>query len=439
MNLQEELRKSLGEIARMQIELSEKDMLQDELLRLKSTMEQMEETPSRSASPAQPVNKLLIELNAANTEIERLQKGSLDEREGLSADVLTLQDQLQATQTELEQVRREFANTKEDIAKREFEFATTIKKLEEEAQSAESVLQQAAEGKMPMVPFVTEMEEDLAASESRIRLLSDQFANEQKRASEVIEELSQELELAQARNKQALDQLSRRELELTNKDQEVTTLAQQKKDLEEELEVVKVIAGQLQDLNQVLEDTKETQSVQTQTDDQIVGSLKDELNRAKIELVVALEEKEKMQDNFSDRLNNLEMQLEDARNEMFEEQEIFQETTSESKILVSELKTELEAARAEIAQMKSSGISESLETKEAVAQLQEALGTIRILQESLQEAEAANLEVDNLRSELADTMTGQLAKFEDVENEKKSPTRPSPKFRSRDCTFTPDK
>ena len=417
VNLQEELRKSLGEIARMQIELSEKDQMQEELLRLKSTMEQLDETPSRSASPAF-VNKLLVELNAANDEIERLQKGNLADREGLSADVITLQDQLQATQTELDQVRREFADTKEDIAKREFEFATTIKKLEEEAQMAESVLQQAADGKLPMVPFVTEMEEDLAASESRIRLLSDQFANEQKRATDVIDELTNELELAQARNKQALDQLARRELEITNKDQEVVSLAQQKKDLEEELEVVKVIAGQLQDLNQVLEDTKETQVVQSQTSDQVVGSLKDELNRAKIELVVALEEKEKMQDEFSNRLNNLEMQLEDARNEMFEEQETFQETTSESKILVSELKTELEAARAEIAQMKKTGFSESVETKQAVAQLQEALGTIRILQESLQEAEAANLEVDNLRSELADTMSGQLAKFEEVEGEK---------------------
>ena len=47
-----------------------------------------------------------------------------------------------------------------------------------------------------------------------------------------------------------------------------------------------------------------------------------------------------------------------------------------------------------------------------------ALGTIRILQESLQEAEASNLEVDNLRSELADVMSGQLEKFRDVEDEK---------------------
>jgi len=417
VNLQEELRKSLGEIARMQIELSEKEKLQEELLRLKSTMEQIEETPSRSASPAF-VNKLLVELNAANSEIERLQQGQLADRQGLSADVIALQDQLQATQTELDQVRKDFAATKEDIAKREFEFASTIKKLEEEAQLAESVLQQASAGKMPMVPFVTEMEEDLAASESRIRLLSDQFANEQKRATDVIAELSQEIELAQARNKQSLDQLSRRELELTNKDQELSSLTQQKKDLEEELEVVKVIAGQLQDLNQVLEDTKETQSVQSQTSDEIVGSLKDELNRAKIELVVALDEKEKMQDEFSKRLTNLEMQLEDAKNEMFEEQELFQEATSESKILISELKTQLDAARSEIAQMKRSGVTESVETKQAVTQLQEALGTIRILQESLQEAESANLEVDNLRSELADTMSGQLTKFQEVENQK---------------------
>ena len=417
VNLQEELRKSLGEIARMQIELSEKNKLQDELLRLKSMMEQVEDTPSRSASPVF-VNKLLVELNAANDEIERLQNGNLDEREGLSADVITLQDQLQKTQFELDKIRQEFANTKEDIATREFEFASTIKKLEEEAQMAESVLQQATEGKMPVVPFVTEMEENLASSESRIRLLSDQFANEQKRASEVIEELTNELDLAQARHKQSLDQLARKELELTNKDQDVIALSQEKKDLEEELKVVKVIAGQLQDLNQVLEDTKETHSVQSQTSDQVLDSIKDELNRAKIELIVALEDKEKLQDQFSQRLRNLEMQLEEARNEMFEEQEIFQDTTNESKILVAELKTELDAARLEIAQMKKSGISESVETKQAVSQLQEALGTIRILQESLQEAEAANLEVDNLRTELADAMSGQLEKFQETEDEK---------------------
>ncbi len=417
VDLQEELRKSLAEIARMQIELSEKDQLQEELLTLKTSMEQMAELPSRSASPAY-VNKLLVELNAANSELEKIRNGNLQQRADISADVVALEDELQTTKTELEQIRKEFASTREDIAKREFEFATTIKRLEEEAQRAESILQQAAEGKMPVVPFVSEMEEDLAASESRIRLLSDQFASEQKQATEVIDQLNEELELAQARHKKSLDQLARRELELTDKGQEVEALIQEKKDLEEELQVVKVIAGQLQDLNQVLEDTKESHFMQSKSSDQVLDSLKQELNRAKIELVVALEEKEKLQDDFSSRIKNLELQLEDARNEMLEEQDIFNETTNESKILVSQLKTELDEARKEIASMKSVGISDSVETRQAVSQLQEALGTIKILQESLQEAEASNLEVDNLRSELADVMSGQLEKFKVVENEK---------------------
>ena len=97
----------------------------------------------------------------------------------------------------------------------------------------------------------------------------------------------------------------------------------ERKALEEELQVVKVIAGQLQDLNQVLEDTKESQVMQSQTSDQVLDSLKQELNKAKIELVVALEAKEKLQDDFSDRIKNLELQLEDAQNEVLEGQEIF--------------------------------------------------------------------------------------------------------------------
>ena len=416
-DLQEELKKSLAEIARMQIELSEKNQLQEELLRVKNSMEQMADLPSRSASPTY-VNKLLTELNAANAEVEKLKKGNRLDRDDISVDMIALQDELQATQTQLEQVRNEFANTKENIAKREFEFATTIKRLEEEAQKAESILQQAAEGKIPVVPFVSEMEEDLAASESRIRLLSDQFANEQKKATEVIEQLNEELELAQARHKQSLDQLSRRELELTDKGQEVDALLQEKKELEEELEVVKVIAGQLQDLNQVLEETKESQVTQSKSSDQVLDSLRKELNRSKVELVVALDEKDKIQADFSSRIKNLEIQLEDAQNELIEEQDLFQEVTSESKILVSQLKTELDAARKEIATMKTVGVTDSLETRQAVAQLQEALGTIRILQESLQEAEASNVEVDNLRTELADVMSGQLEKFNAVEREK---------------------
>ena len=60
-----------------------------------------------------------------------------------------------------------------------------------------------------------------------------------------------------------------------------------------------------------------------------------------------------------------------------------------------------------------------METKQAVSQLQEALGTIRILQESLEEAEQVNLEVDNLRTELANSMESQLLSLQRADDEKR--------------------
>jgi chromosome segregation ATPase len=417
VNLQNELRKSLGEIARMQIELGQMEDLKDELAQLKSSMEMMEGTPSRGAN-AEFVNKLLVELNAANAELELLKQGNASEREGLTDGVSSLEQELYATKQQLQKVRDEFSQSKEDIAKREFEFAETIKRLEEEAQDAQVVLQSVALDPMPTVPYVTDMEENLATSEARIRLLSEQFANEQARASEVIDKLQEELVMAQARHKESLNQLSRSEFELKEKTNEVGQIESQKKKLEEELEVVKVIAGQLQDLNNVLEETKETQVAQTSTSDQVLASLRDELNRMKVELVVTADERDKLQDDYAEKVASLERQLEDSRNEMVEEQEIFYASTNESKNLITELKTELDAARGEIAEMKRSGMSDSVETKQAVSQLQEALGTIRILKESLDEAEQASLEVDNLKAELADSMALQLQKMKESDEEK---------------------
>ena len=70
VNLQDELRKSLGEIARMQIELGHMDELKDELAQLKSSMESV--GGSRAVNP-EYVNKLIVELNAANKKIDFLQ------------------------------------------------------------------------------------------------------------------------------------------------------------------------------------------------------------------------------------------------------------------------------------------------------------------------------------------------------------------------------
>ena len=129
---------------------------------------------------------------------------------------------------ELEVVRNEFAKAKEQIAKREFEFASTIKDLEEEAQKAQVVLQNS---KNPViaVPFVSDMEDNLGTSEARIRLLSEQFSNEQARATEVIAILKEELSMAQARHKETLTLLSRREFDLKAKGNKFLRLKMKKK------------------------------------------------------------------------------------------------------------------------------------------------------------------------------------------------------------------
>ena len=104
---------------------------------------------------------------------------------------------------------------------------------------------------------------------------------EQARAAEVIDGLKVELDNAVLRQKRAMEQLSRRELELKGKDEELNLVLDEKQKLRK-LEVVKVIAGQLQDLNQVLEETKDAQNKNNINTDEVVLSRRDELNKVKL-------------------------------------------------------------------------------------------------------------------------------------------------------------
>jgi chromosome segregation ATPase len=419
LTLQNELRQALGEITRMQIELGEKDELEAQLVKLRSSMEGVTDSSTRPPS-SEYVNKLLIDLNAAKGEVEKAKSANRDDMKSLVEKVASLEDKLKISDLELRKTKALFDETKESIARREFEYATTIQRLDEDAQNAQNSLRDASLGKLPAIPFVDEMERNLAESESRIKDLSDRFESEQSKATELIDGLQIELDSAVVRQKRALDQLARREIDLEDKDLELNQAKEEAKKLKEELAVVKVIAGQLEDLNSVLEQTKMTQNSQSGSMDQVVASLKEELNQAKVELVFALEEGEKQQINSSKRINSLEFQLEDMRNQLLAEQENLSDHANDSKELVLDLKQELDAARTEISRMKTAGLGDSVETNQAVAQLQEALGTIRILQESLDESEKVNLEVDNLRSELANAMESQLTELQRLENEKAS-------------------
>ena len=415
--LQDELRKALGEITRMQVELNEKDELEAQLVKLRSSMEEFGDSPSRSASP-EYVNKLLIDLNAAKSEVEKAKSLNRAGRQDLVERVASLENELKISSIALKKTQAEFDASQEKIARREFEYASTIQRLEEDAQMAQNSLRDASLGKLPAIPFVDEMERNLADSEARIQTLSARFEAEQSKATELIEGLKVELDAAVVRQKRALDQLAKREIELEGKNLELKQAKEDTKKHKEELEVVKVIAGQLEDLNTVLEQTKRTQNSQSGTLDQTVASLREELNQAKVELVFALEDNEKFKQDSAKIISSLELQLENTRNDLLAEQENQADQANESKELVLDLKSELDLARSEISRMKTAGLGDSVETKQAVSQLQEALGTIRILQESLEQSEKVNLEVDNLRTELANTMESQLLELQRADDEK---------------------
>ena len=364
------------------------------------------------------VEKLLIDLSSAKEELVDALAENRETRKNLNNKIVSLEDELKSTNLELIKTVRGYDEAKLEMTKREFEFADTIKKLEEEAQVAQNALSQASLGKLPAIPFIEEMEKNLVDSEKRIEALSVKFDSEKEKAAEVIDGLQVELENANIRQKRAMEQLGRRELELKGKDEELAQVINQNKTLEEELEVVKVISGQLQDLNTVLEETKKAQNLNLINTDQAVLSLRDELNQARVELVYEREEKEKMVAEANLKIASLEGQLSKFKEKLRDEQESLVQQTMESKDLIFDLKSELDAAREEIARMKTVGATESLETKTAVSQLQEALGTIRVLKESLEESQQANLELDNLRNELADSMDRQIAQVKRDEEQK---------------------
>ena len=154
LSLQDELRKALGEITRMQLELSEKDVLEEQLAKLRDSIDASGNLSSGTAR-AEYVNKLLVELNAAKREVVEARAENREERNRLVEQVAGLEDELQATKLDLEKTRRDFVKTREGIAKREFEDALTIQRLEEEAELAQAALRDASLGKLPAIPLST--------------------------------------------------------------------------------------------------------------------------------------------------------------------------------------------------------------------------------------------------------------------------------------------
>ena len=96
--------------------------------------------------------------------------------------LLLFEDELESTNVELIRAVREFEDLKLQVARREFDFANTIKQLEEEAQVAQNALGDASIGKLPAIPFIEEMESNLAESEERVQNLSRKFDLEKEKS-----------------------------------------------------------------------------------------------------------------------------------------------------------------------------------------------------------------------------------------------------------------
>ena len=181
------------------------------------------------------VNKLLVDLSKAQKEADAAKSKNSEQRNSLNTKIALLEDKLKATNLELSNAsKKNFQDLNEEMAKREFDFASTIRQLEEEAQVAQKALEDASRGKLPAVPFIEEMERNLADSEKRVLDLSKKFDAEKAQATDVIASLQVELENALIRQRRSMDQLARREVDLKGKNEELKQLNDDKKLLEEE-------------------------------------------------------------------------------------------------------------------------------------------------------------------------------------------------------------
>ena len=405
------------EIARLQSELKAKDELETQLTALRQTMEQIEDKPNKGVS-AEYINNLLLELNSAKLAVSEAQADGRELRAQLAEDMSSLNNSVGQSHQDLDSSRSALENARALMARKEFEFASTIKSLEEELQESQIALQEATQGAIRKVPVVGDMEQSLTESQSRIDDLVQRFDTEQGKTTELVSALQVELETTKRRHQSSLVELSEKNKLLKGHEFELRKVRDEASAVKNELAEVQNIADQLSQLNEILDETKKTQYSQVSDADRIIASLREQLNESQVELVFAKEAKEETEEQSASQVSALEHQLEQTREQLAATQATMYDRTDKSRGLIQDLKSELDETRTEIARLKTAGSGNSIEAQQAVAQLQEALGTIRVLKESLDQADQVNGEVDGLRSELANAMQSQLADIERSELEK---------------------
>ena len=398
--LKSELQKAFGEIMRLRADLSGKEDLEQQLANLESQIAGGKTPPITGSNPER-VNELIRSLNGTKLALEQARAEQVQVRTSLSKQVADLEDQLQQSRDELDLAQV-------DMARKELEFSDLVKGLENELSVTQQVLRQAADAQNQGSDVIEIMDADLGAAQNRMQQLSGEIDKERMEAARLIRDLQVELEASRRSKEVVLNEVKEKDELLANKDDELRRIAAQAADLQNQLKEVDSMSTTLAELNAVLRSTESVQSVNVDQANALSAQLRDELEQAKVESLLAKEAKESVQRQAATRISSLEKQLKDTQNQLELARGQFHDVTGEGAELIAELKAKLNQADGEIARLKQAGVGETVGTENLASQLQEALGTIQVLQQNLSESESVNAEVDDLRLRLATAMESKM-------------------------------
>ena len=398
-DIKNELKDALLEIVKLQVELSGKDELEKQLAMLEKTM--TKDTPATPAASPQHVNELIRNLSAAKSALQQARSDQEKVRLSLSKQVAALEDELQQSRDNLDLAQV-------DMARKELEFSDLVKGLENELAGTEQVLRQASSAHTQGTDVIEIMDADLGAAQTRMQRITDEMEKERIDAARHIRDLQLELQASRLRQESVLEEIREKDLNITTKGDELQRALARNSKLEEQLDEVEAMSHTLSELNSVLRSTESVQNVNADQANALVAQLRDEMEQAKVEALLAKQSKEDVERRAKLRVNSLEKQLEDTQDQLEQTKGQFHEVTGEGAGLIAELKANLSQAEAEIALLKQAGAGETVGTEKLASQLQEALGAIQVLQHNLAESERVNAEVDDLRLRLAAAMEANI-------------------------------
>ena len=399
--LKAELKNAFGEIMRLRTELSGKDELEQQLANLENIMATSGKPGEAAASP-EYVNELIRNLNATKVALQNARAEHEKVRGSLSQEVAALEDKLQ-------QSRQEIDLAQVDMARKELEFSDLVKGLEQELQVTQKALRQAADAHTEGADVIKIMDSDLGAAQNRMQSITDDMQKNRMEAARHIRDLQIELEAARRRHENTLKEIRDKDEDLVMKEAELTEAKARSASLEGQLREVEAMSRTLTELNNVLRSTDSVQESNLDQANALTVQLRDELEQAKIEAMLATKSKEDVERRAGTRILALEKQLRETQDQLELTKGQSHEVTREGAELIAELKGRLNQADAEIARLKQAGAGETVGTQQLAGQLQEALGTIQVLQHNLTEAEKVNAEVDDLRLRLASSLEAKIA------------------------------